>query len=214
MAAIKIALRPGASVKGTLTDAKGNPIEHALVVSRLKISATSPQWRGYSDEALNGRFEISGLRDGEEYPVYFLDPKNRLGATTMISTKRASPTIVLKPCGSATARFVDTEGKPASGKHPGLHMVVTPGKPKYDYQAIRRGETVADEDFVSNIDRVNYQPSPATDAQGGVTFPVLIPGAHYRFINFVKGQSQVAKDFVAESGQTYDMREIEVQTNK
>jgi len=209
--ALRIALKPGASVKGTLTDAEGNPIDHALVVSRLKILPLSPRWRGFPDESLSGRFEINGLPDGEEYPVYFLDPKNRLGATAMISTKNASPTIALEPCGSATARFVDPDGKPVSGGlRLGLHMVVTPGKPKHDFQAVRRGETVADEDFISNVDEANYRPALTTNAKGEMTFPVLIPGARYRFISYVDGNPRVASEFVAKSGETYDMGDVEV----
>ena len=213
--AMKIEVEPGASVKGALVDAKGNPIEHALVISRLKIIDHSPRWRGFPDEVSNGRFEINGLRKGEEYPVYLLDPKNRLGATAMISTQNASPTIVLEPCGSATAQFVDPEGKPvASGLSLGLYMVVTPGKPKHDLRAIRRGEMVADEDFISNIDRVNYRPSRTTNTNGEIAFPVLIPGARYRFVSFVKGNARVSKEFIAKSGETYEMGEIEVQINQ
>jgi hypothetical protein len=133
----------------------------------------------------------------------------------MISTQNASPTIVLEPCGSATAQFVDPEGKPvASGLSLGLYMVVTPGKPKHDLRAIRRGEMVADEDFISNIDRVNYRPSRTTNTNGEIAFPVLIPGARYRFVSFVKGNARVSKEFIAKSGETYEMGEIEVQINQ
>ena len=77
-------LGPTSQAAGTLTDQQGNPIDRAIVVSRLKIFDNSPQWRGFGDEALGGKFELKGLREGEEYPVYFLDPKNRLGATATI----------------------------------------------------------------------------------------------------------------------------------
>lgn len=208
--AMKIGLQPGASVAGTLTDAKGNPIERALIVSRLKILDSSPKWRGFTDEALNGRFQIDGLREGEEYPVHFLDPENRLGATAMISTKNPSPTVVLEPCGLATARFVDPEGDPVVDARLGLRMVVTPGKPQYDRQAMERGELLADEDSIANIDRDNHWSAPATDENGERTFPALIPGARYRFINFVDGNPRVVKEFVARSAETYEMGEIEV----
>lgn len=211
---LQVELAPGGSVSGTLTDPDGEPIEHAVVVSRLKISPHSPRWRGFPDAAMGGRFRIDGLREGEEYPVYFLDAKNRLGASAIISTDRPSPTIVLEPCGSATARFVDPEGKPvAAGIALGLQMVVTPGKPKYDRQAMDRGELLADEDFVSNIDRVNYRPTRTTDKNGRIAYPVLIPGARYRFIAFDDGIARVAKEFVAASGENYDMGEIEIEVN-
>jgi beta-lactamase regulating signal transducer with metallopeptidase domain len=211
---MKMKLQPGVSVSGTLADQTGNPIESALVVSRLKIADHSPQWRGFSEEALNGKFEISGLRDGEDYPVYFLDAKNKLGAVATISTKSPSPKIVLKPCGSAKARFVDLEGKPVeSGLQLGLYMVVTPGKPKYDFQAYRNGETQADEDFVANIDRVNYRRARKTDENGEMTFPALIPGVQYRFVSFTEGGA-ISTDFIAKSGEAYDMGDIEVQLNR
>lgn len=213
--AMKIELQPGATVTGTLVDQEGKPIDRAVVVSRLKIVDHSPQWRGFPDEANGGKFEIRGLRDGEEYPVYFLDGQNKLGAAATISTSSKSPKIVLKPCGSAKARFVDLEGKPvASGLQLGLHMVVTLGKPKYDFNAYRNGEALADEDFVGNIDQVNYRPAPKTNASGGVTFPALIPGARYRFISFIDGKADVSKEFIAKSGETYDMGDIKVQINE
>ena len=205
---LKIDLQPGMSVKGTLTDTKGNPIERALVISRLKIFPSSPQWRGFPEEALDGEFEIGGLRDGEEYPVYFLDATNRLGAAATISTSRPTPAIVLKPCGEAIAKFITPEGDPVEGKQYGLHMVVTPGKPKYDFRASQRGETLADEDFAGNIDRVNYRPSLETDKDGEIKFPALIPGARYRFVRFFDGKPDPAVDFVAKSGETYDIGEI------
>lgn len=214
--ALKIELNPGASVQGTLVDAAGTPIKQAIVVSRLKIVDHSPQWRGFSDEAHNGKFEITGLRDDVDYPVYFLDAANRLGATATINAKSASPAIVLQPCGSATARFVDAEGEPvASGLQLGLNMVVTPGKSKYDLQAFQRGELVADEDFVSNIDHVNYGPSTTTtNEKGEMTFPALIPGARYRFVSVVDGAPQINNEFVAESGESHDMGDIEVQIKR
>ncbi|QDU12270.1 Regulatory protein BlaR1 [Gimesia maris] len=215
---LQIDLQPGATVAGTLIDPSGKPVPHALVLSRLKVSSTSPDWwRGDSDKAKNGTFELKGLREGEEYPVYFLDPEHRLGAAALISTKNLAPRIVLKPCGAATARYVDQKGKPIADEMlGGLRLVVTPGKPQYDLQAVRRGEKLADEAFVANIDRLNYQ-SPTTsttNAQGKLFFPALIPGAPYRHVEIVDGHPEITHEFILQPGEQKDLGEIEIQLNE
>ena len=212
--AIKLKLQPGKMVSGTIVDEQGQPIQHALMISRLKIQPSSPDWRGFPDEVNNGTFELHGLREGVEYPVYFLDPENQLGAAAKISTKTQEPKIVLKPCGSANARYIDPKGKPVTGKMLGsLYLVVTPGQPKYDFQAIKRGELWADEALVFSIDRFNFQ-SPSsytTNAKGELNFPALIPGASYRSTTVVDGLPKVTHEFILQPGERFDIGEIEVQ---
>ncbi|QDV48051.1 M56 family metallopeptidase [Gimesia fumaroli] len=214
---MKIELQPGKTISGTIVDEQGQPIQHALMISRLKIQPASPDWRGFPDEVNNGTFELHGLREGIEYPVYFLDPQNQLGAAAKISTKTQEPKIVLKPCGSASARFVDLKGEPIVGKMLGsLYLVVTPGQPKYDFLAFQRGETLADEDLVANIDRHNYQlrTTCTTNAKGQLSFPALIPGASYRSTAVVDGLPKVTHEFILQPGERFDMGDIEVQLNE
>ena len=215
---LEITLQSGATVAGTLVDPSGKPVQQALMISRLKVAPTSPDWwRGESDKVQNGNFKLEGLREGEEYPVYFLDPERRLGAAALISSKNPAPRIVLQPCGSATARYVDQKGKPLVDEMlGGLRMIVTSGQTHYDLQAIRRGEKLADEAFVVNIDRLNYQ-SPATtttSAQGKLDFPALIPGASYRHVIIVDGHHQITHEFVLQPGEQKDLGEIEIHLNE
>ncbi|HCO23352.1 MAG: hypothetical protein CME31_26310 [Gimesia sp.] len=210
---MNIELQQGATVAGTLVDEQGQPIKHAIMISRLKPDPLSPDWRGLPVELNNGTFELHGLREGVEYPVYFLDPKNRLGTVAKISARTKEPKIVLKPCGSANVRYVDSDGKPIAEKIiGGLYLVVTPGTPKYDIQAIRSGKLWADEELVFNIDRVNFSlPSACTtDAEGKLTFPALIPGATYRHVKVVNGQPEITHEFVLEPGEQKDLGEIEL----
>ena len=72
----------------------------------------------------------------------------------------------------------------------------------------------ADKDFVSNVDQVNYRPYPKTNENGEMTFPALIPGARYQCVSSVNGYPRVSREFVAKSGETYDMGDIEVQINE
>jgi hypothetical protein len=117
----------------------------------------------------------------------------------------------LRPCGQATARFVDGEGQPLAGFRASLHMVVTPGVAEHDFEAARRGELAADSEFVSNIDRTNHWHLPPADKDGRITFPALIPGATYRFTTYDDGKPTIAREFTVESGQEVDLGEIAIE---
>ena len=205
-----ISLSPGATVTGTVVDQQDRPIEEALVITRLNISPNSTTWRGHTNPSMGGRFELSGLDPQKECPVYILDAKQRLGATVDLRANDNSTTVKLSPCGEAKARFINPEGQPHVGFHPGLHMVVTPGSHEHDFEAARRGELLADADFVSNIDRTNYRPGPQTDKQGSVTFPALIPGATYRLSTYEDGKPKILKQFSVESGERLTLGDITV----
>jgi hypothetical protein len=86
----------------------------------------------------------------------------------------------LEPCGAATVRFVDGDGKPLANQPVGqgllfvhLHLVVTPGATVWamaDTEALQSDTAM----------QVNFDPryqALRTDAQGRVTFPTPIPGA-------------------------------------
>ena len=88
----------------------------------------------YHDVACNGRFEVHGLDPDAETPVYFLEPRRKLGATVVLSGKSAAGgpvTVRLEPCGPAKARLVNADGKPIAGRYNSrlITMVVTPGVP-------------------------------------------------------------------------------------
>src|SRR5207244_1443737 len=125
--------------------------------------------------------EIRGLDMGKQYPVHFLDSKRRLGATAMISANDPQPVVMLKPCASAKVRFLDAAGKPDSGRHGHLQMVVTPGRAGFSLK--KPAELLADEDTIANIDRSNYGFDHVTDKNGFLLSPVLIPGATYRYVS-------------------------------
>jgi hypothetical protein len=207
---VTLRLQPGLSASGRIVDPQGKPVDEAIVISRLTYSPLSLHWRGQLPPTLGGRFELTGLEGGKEYPVYFLDAKRRLGRSVMIRAD-VEQTVVLEPCGTATARFVDPEGKPHADFWPGLRMIVTPGADRYDRAAAERGELSADEDFVSNIDRTNYRQGLETDGQGKVTFPALIPGAIYRLTTLEKGKLSVLKQFTITPGEQLKLGDITIE---
>ena len=210
---VKLELQPGATASGRIVDEQGNPIEEATVISRLSISPYSLFWRGHTTPTLGGRFELTGLAKDTDYPVYFLDPKRRLGATEIIKAGEGDRTVVLKPCGQARLRAVDKDGEPGAD-HVSVEMVVTPGALRYDFDAVRHGELAADADYVANIDRTNHWNRPQSDEQGYILLPALIPGATYRVVTGREGKLTVGKEFQAKSKETLDLGEILIERSE
>ncbi|HEY2837999.1 MAG TPA: M56 family metallopeptidase, partial [Pirellulales bacterium] len=204
---LTIQLQPGRVVRGRLVDLEGKLVNEALVISPLNIRAFWLTWHGHSETTLRGEFEIAGLAEDQEYLFYFLDSKRRLGTARVIKASDPTPNVVLEPCGEATARYIDSEGNPLKGHHPSLHIVLKPGVNGNDFDAQDKGALAAMVDFVQNVDRVNHE-HDATDADGQVVFPALIPGATYQFMEVKNGKMVNGREFKVTAGQKLDLGEI------
>ena len=67
--------------------------------------------------------------------------------------------------------------------------------------------------FLPNVDPKHYPNGTATDADGRVTLPALIPGALYRIsdwstVNVQDKGYQIRKDFTVKPGETLDLGDI------
>jgi hypothetical protein len=179
----------------------------------------------------DGKFEIN-LRDRDaKYQLYFLDSKNQMGAIAEVSGKDAAPTVKLAACGSARARFLDANGKPRAKYRPQLWLLLPPGPHsaggppalrgfQLQGQAVRKTAVAGrlrdlgawnpatnhDRILAAQADPRHYGKDFATDANGKITFPALIPGATYR----IALPNGAVKDFKAESGKTVDLKDITV----
>jgi hypothetical protein len=220
VADVKAVLQPGVTVKGQAVGPDGEPVVDIWMLSRIHLSPRNPllrQWRGdYHGTARNGRFELHGLDPETEVPVSFFEPKRKLGATVHISGKRAggAPTVVkLEPCATAKARLVGPGGKPLAGfqNRALISMVVTPGEFS-GIKARKDGTTLADQDTLTSIDPINYANAPATDAQGRIVFPALIPGSPYRIIDQTTARTpdgpRLRKEFTVKPGETLDLGDV------
>lgn len=210
----KIEVLPGKSVRGVIVDENGNSIEEAYIVTRLKSWDLAGGWRGDSRPTVGGKFELTGLELGESYKVHFLDARQKLGTTIELKATDEEVKVVLKPCGSVTAKFIveDEQNRETmrSIQRPSLYFILMPGVAQYDFEARKLGKLAADEDFVENIDRVNYGmggAGPKLDDEFRVTYPALIPGATYR-LQTTFDQSWGYKEFTAKSGETVDLGEF------
>jgi RNA polymerase sigma factor (sigma-70 family) len=205
-----VTLRRGATVRGRVVGPDGKPVAEGLMVSRLHIDPLAGYWRGRPEAVRDGRFELHGLDPDGTYPVYFLDARNKLGATVELSGKQAGQevSVRLAPCGSAATRLVDAGGKPLAGRQVALEIVVTPGPHYIDRKSYLAGELSADADVVANVDRLNHWNVPRTDADGRVTFPALIPGATYRIIDYSNQENPLKQEFRVEAGESRKLPDV------
>jgi beta-lactamase regulating signal transducer with metallopeptidase domain len=207
-----VSIQRGMTVKGKIVGPEDKPIDEALMVSRIFLNANETTCRCFPVKISNGEFELHGLSPSSGVPVYFLDPKNELGAAVEISGKSAEngPLVVhLEPCGKAIGRFVGVDGKPLVKYRPDLQFVATPG------ESLRRlgnnhKAVCADQTYNANIDRKNYWDGPLTDNEGRCTFPALIPGATYRFDIYHEPNDLDVKDFTVKSGETLQLPDLKL----
>ena len=162
----------------------------------------------------DGRFEIHGLDRESETPVYFLDSEHELGATVSLSGKSAAAgplSVRLERCGTAKARLVNSGGKPVKGQSILIDLIVTPGV-NVRARDENPGVLVANSSDPFRFDPKHYRPFPASDAQGHIVFPDLIPGATYRFSATYASQGpRDQKEISVKPGETVDLGDILVE---
>jgi protocatechuate 3,4-dioxygenase beta subunit len=214
---VHLSLRRGITVKGQVIGPDGQPVGETWLISRVILEPAPGPWRfWWGDEhgiARNGRFEIHGLDPNVETPVYFLEPKRKLGATVVFSGKsvalmtiatrtgrvgvgatagfsgesmgRGPVTVRLEPCGAAKGRLINPDGKPVAGWRirPNLTTMVVTPGPTSSLATVKEGVLFADEGALTVIDPTNHGNPLVSDADGRIVLPALIPGAIYRIID-------------------------------
>ncbi len=217
---VSVELRRGETVTGMLIAPDGQPAQETWMISRVIHGPQREIQRGWGGEAhavvRNGRFELHGLDQDAEVPVYFLDAQRKLGATVSFAGRMASSgkvNVRLEPCGSAWLRLVDPHGKPLARFTPArmVLMVVTPGAVGVGLGQ-KEYPLLADQATMSQIDRINYAKPPTTDAEGRITLPALIPGATYRIADRTTAGTaegpKLRKEFRVKSGEALDLGDI------
>jgi hypothetical protein len=220
---INVVLHRGATVKARVTTPDGQPVVRAWIFSRLLLRPQPWPTLRYSGEfrgdVRNGHSELHGLPPEAEVPVYFLDSKNQLGATTTFSVKAATEgpiPVPLVPCGLATARLVDRKGIPIAAYRDSylISMIVTPGRDVLSKGAAEQDLPSSDGDYLSRIDPDHYN-NLISDAQGRVTFPDLIPGATYRINDMTTvdepGGRKTRSVFIARTGESIELGDIVIE---
>jgi hypothetical protein len=212
---LTIQVRRGVPVKGRTVGPDGKAVTGVRMVTRLNTSAPSrsPQDMD-ARELLAADFELKGCDPEKAYPVAFLDETNRLGTVMNISGKQKGEplTVRLQKCGSATARFVDSRGKPMAGYQAEVDVVLLPGPHRFDYQKIQqKGLAAAEAASVRMIHHKYYQwDKDKADAQGRYVLPMLVPGVTYRIWRYGQNGAEVLREFQVKAGQKVDLGDITI----
>jgi hypothetical protein len=223
---VNVSVRRGVTVAGRIVAPDDQPVPDTWIISRIALAPSSTAWSAWQSNhhgnAYNGRFELHGLDPDIAVPVHFLEPKRKLGATVLLSGKLTvdgKMTVRLQPCGTAKARLLDPNGHPVAGyRAPFLiSMTVTPGVDRASRDPADQNRLIAEGDFLSRIDSINYLKKPTSDTQGRIVFPALIPGATYSISTSIRpGQASKppVKTFTVKPGETLELGDILIEKPK
>ena len=207
-------LRRGVTLTGRLVGPDGKAVASAIMLCRSYIPYGYDLNGKSGKEVRDGQFELPGCDPEKPVEIFFVDPKNQLGARVELKTGELGTkpvTVRLQRCGSAKARFVRENGKPVANLWPVTKMVLTPGGDLYDRD---NTDPCADLAFLANVDPEHHNyPDLVTDAEGRATLQTLVPGAkHWIGGDDVRGHFH--KEFTVDAGETIDLGEIKVRDKR
>jgi len=201
---IAFQLQPGLTTKVQLTDDSGEHVRGASVhvFSLLESGERDiPYHRIISPDA-EGLIEFQGLEEAKQYLVHFHDVQNQRGGSIVLRANEQVQSVVLTPCGQATAILIDSEGNVlADQRISSTQIIVIPGVPDVKTEAIELGQWIA---TTANISMTTHRANPSlgvSDKQGRVIIPMLIPGATYQVTGRFGGRQVVLKEFSVKSGE-------------
>jgi hypothetical protein len=165
-------------------------------------------------ELLDGAFTIPVLDPQATYRLHLLDSTGQLGAVVELSGKQAGGepvTVRLQPCGEATARLVDSKGKPLAGHRPLVWMLLPPGPhpvPSDLSELLAHNLRAHDAVWSAYLDPGRHGAGPSSDPEGRITLPALTPGATYRIL---LGPGK-ARDFTVTAGRTAELGDLSIES--
>jgi hypothetical protein len=183
---VEVPLRRGVVVKGKLTGPDGQPVKGAVLISRLTTRAATLYWGEIQAVPVAAEFELRGCDPERPYPAVFFQEQKGWAAPVQVSGKPLE--VRLQPCGSAKARFLTADGKPATGRltSPDVRLVLAAGDLAF---------------WGGFVQHSNVRKDWHTDAEGRVTWRGLVPGATYRVHD---------RDFTVRPGEVLDLGDFVV----
>ena len=107
----EIRLQAGGVIEGVVTDARGRPVEKALILARPSVQDRSPMRTG-----ADGSFRIEGLPRGARYDLAVLHADHPAEEVGVVEVPTAEPLrIRLRPSRTLSGRVIDVHGEPVAG---------------------------------------------------------------------------------------------------
>ncbi len=201
-----VPLREGVPIAGKVVGPDGRPVSAAVLVSARHVHPLNPA-TARPVPSVGGDFVLPGCEAGRTYRVLFLDAERRLGAIADLTAgSREGPTVVrLQPCGQATVRFVDADGRPQSNWTVTPFVLLEPDVASGDDAARARRAAEAVPHEMAWADPLAYRHclGPHTEADGRITLTGLVPGVRYGLTQWDGVRSScVAGPFTTRPGET------------
>jgi hypothetical protein len=211
---LELKLRRAITIKGRVLTPDGKPVAQAFAFGRghtwyREYTYHGQFWSNGPPQIAvkDGRFEITGCDPDQPGTFYFLDFKDRLGATVELPGRSAAAgpvTVRLRPTATAYTILKGADGTPVAGRKVedgsiDPLLVITPGPYSMEFRAnFNVDDTQGDFVHQIGLDPLHNQ-DLRSGPDGRVTIANLIPGARYRFRD---------REFTPLPGQSIDLDHI------
>jgi hypothetical protein len=174
---VRATLHRGVTLSGQVLTDDGRPAATAFLLAPTYL----PRGFAFRGDALpvyNGRFELPGCDPERSVPIVFYDTRRLQGAFIELSPKPAGGKqhiVRLAPCGLATARCLDSAGRPLLRPAAQLDLLLRPGatiQESFDRNVPAYITVPAGRFFGPQCTRLDPR-------AGTLSFSCLIPGATY-----------------------------------
>lgn len=185
-----VALQKPLERKGQIVDADGQPIRG------VRLYSPHPQY--WAENLKGAEFTVRSINPRSPRALVFYHKEKNLGYYVKdLRREPAGPlTIQLQPCGSASGRILDAEGKPAAGLRGHLHRV--------DHKGAARS---IDGEAEGGYQRV------ITDKDGRFRVEGLVSGQEYRVTNYSDrrpGFGNLYVPLIVKPGEHKDMGDLKM----
>jgi len=211
-AEVDVPLRAGVSITGKLVGPDGRPVAAAVMVSNRHVHPLNPA-TARPLPSVGGDFVLPGCEAGRTYRVLFLDAERRLGAVAELTAgSQERPAVVrLQPCGQATVRFVDANGRALANRTVTPFVLLEPDVASGDDAARARRVDEAVPHEMAWADPLAYRHGlgPHTEADGCITLTGLVPGARYGLTQWDGVRcSRAAGPFTTRPGEAFRLPDV------
>ncbi|HEY7428842.1 MAG TPA: sigma-70 family RNA polymerase sigma factor, partial [Gemmataceae bacterium] len=211
---VDVPLRKGVSITGKVVGPDGRPVTAALLVSAQHVHPLNPS-TARALPASGGNFVLPGCEAGRTYRVLFLDAERRLGAVADLTTdpREEPPVVRLQPCGQATVRFVDADGRPLANRLLTPFAMLEPDIAAGDDTAKARRADKAVPHEIAWADPWAYHHCCGhhTEADGRITLTGLVPGVRYGLMERDGARTRRVTDlFTVRPGETLRLPDVMV----